>query len=104
MNKFIKTDIENAVIQMKAAIMNALHDIDSGEETYIDLGENISANLLFHCLEEAKWEEDEDSYDTNGWGVDFWEYWYAPSGNRVLINGSLRYETHFVIRICNIDE
>lgn len=105
MNKFIKTDIENAVIQMKAAIMNALHDIDSGEETYIDLGENISANLLFHCLEEAKWKEDEDSYDTNGWEVDFWSYWFSPSGKYVQVTGCLKYGLNFIIKIIySIDE
>ena len=104
MNKFIKTDIENAVIQMKAAIMNALHDIDSFEDTYIDLGENISANLLFRCLKEAEWKEDESSFNINGLKVDFESYWYAPSGNRVSISGSLRHNTHFVIKICNIYE
>lgn len=91
MNKYIKTDIESAVIQMKAALMNALYDIDSGEETEIDLGDNISWNLFDSCLIEAGWKVDEtkDYIDTNGWEVDFWSYWYSPSGKYCCIKGSL---------------
>lgn len=102
MNKFIKTDIENAVIQMKAAIMNALYDIDSGEETYIDLGENISANLLFHCLEEAKWKK--DSEEIKVITGNFWSYWFSPSGKYVQVTGCLQNGLNFVIKIYDEDE
>ncbi len=88
MNKYIKTDIENAVIQMKAAIMNALNDIDSGEEREIDLGKNISGNLLYNCLKEARWKRDSD-FELNGWESDFFINWISPSGKLVLIQGSL---------------
>lgn len=89
MNKYIKTDIEGAVIQMKAAIMNALYDIDTGEEKEIDLGPNISWNLFYKCLQEAGWKENMDDWDSNGWEVDFWYTCESPSGKHVIIQGSL---------------
>lgn len=55
MNKYIKTDLRDAAISMKIAIMNALNDIDKGEETYINLGKYISYSLFIDCLEEAEW-------------------------------------------------
>lgn len=91
MNKYIKTDIEQAITLMKVAIMNALHDIESGEETTINLGPNISWNLFYECLLESDWKnnEDFDPMDTNGWEVDFWTHWVTPSKKKVLITGSL---------------
>ena len=90
MNKYIKTDLENAEKYMKSAIMNALHDIDSGEEKRIDLGNNISWNLFLQCLDEANWNHDDDvNFDTNGWEIDFWDVWWSPSGKCCDISGSL---------------
>lgn len=91
MNKYIITDLEQAETYMRSAIMNALHDIDSGEEEEINLGRNISWNLFYNCLENAGWKVD-DSYDEmeyNGWEVDFWSHWISPSGKYVTIEGSL---------------
>lgn len=93
MNKYIKSDIDNATIQMKAGIMNALHDIDSREVDEIELGKYTPPTLLIECLEELGWTEDED-YDpieTNGWQIDFWLHRITPSGKRVCISGSLFY-------------
>ena len=59
MNKYIKTDLRDAAISMKVAIMNALNDIDKGEETYINLGKYISHSLFMDCLEEAGWNPEE---------------------------------------------
>ena len=73
MNKFIKNDLRDATSLMKAAIMNTLHDIDSGEETYINLGPNLSNNILMDCLNEAKWDYKLDNK------------WESPSGKLVLI-------------------
>ena len=88
MNKYIKTDLDNAAIQMKAAIMNALHDIDTGEEEKkIELGPYISANLLHECLEEAKWVIDD--WESNGFQVDFWWYVHSPSGKEAMVKGCL---------------
>lgn len=102
MNTFIKTDIENAVILMKAAIMNALHDIDMGVEKEIVLGPNISWNLFYTCLEEADWKvEDLDQWwDPNGWEVDFWCPVISPSGKSCIIDGSL-WGQNYSIRINN---
>lgn len=38
MNKYIKYDLEDAATQMRVAIMNALHAIDSKECEEISLG------------------------------------------------------------------
>lgn len=96
MNKYIKTDIENAEKYMKSAIMNALHDIDSGEEDEIDLGPNISWNLFSNCLNKAGWKRDDD-FETNGWEVDFWTHYYSPSNKYCCIKGSL-WGQHYIIR------
>lgn len=52
MNKFIKSDIEDAVKLMRTAIMNALNAIENGEIKEIYLGEYISETLLFKCLKQ----------------------------------------------------
>lgn len=91
MNKYIKTDIENAEKYMKSAIMNALHDIDSGEEDEIDLGPNISWNLFSNCLNEAGWKEDDDDFE-------FWTHYCSPSKKCCCIEGSL-YGQNYIIRV-----
>ena len=103
MNKFIKTDLEQAASYMKAAIMNALHDIDSGEERAIGLGDFIPWPLFVKCLKESGWLEDNDKYDTNGWQCDFWSFWESPSGKNVEISGSLWYG-NYEIRVNHDDE
>lgn len=91
MNAFIKTDIENAVILMKAAIMNALSDIENGEEKVIRFETSIPLQLIIKCAEERGWEEDMNDWDwTNGWQVDYWYYMKFPNKNiRLMIFGSL---------------
>ena len=56
MNAFIKTDIENAVILMKAAIMNSLDSLEKGEEKEIRFENPIPLQLIIHCAEERGWE------------------------------------------------
>ena len=84
MNKYIKFDIESAIVQMKAAIMNALHDIDSGEEKEINLGPYLSELLFYNCLIESNW--------TKNLSVKFQnsaeKEWKTYSGKCVLITGS----------------
>lgn len=105
MNKYIKTDLEQAVSYMKTAIMNTLHDIDSGEEEEIDLGPNLSWNLFNNCLEEAGWEHDDTcDWDPNGWQVDFWDYWFSPSGKFCCIQGSLWDGLNYKISVNHDDE
>ena len=55
MNKYIESDIENGIKQMRIGAMNALYDIDSGETDFIDL-DNIPTGLLINCIEKSKWE------------------------------------------------
>ena len=78
MNKYIKTDLRDSIKLMKIAIMNALNNIESGEETKINLGCYISQPLFLECLQEAKWEievGDLMCYETK-----------TPSGKKVLID------------------
>lgn len=98
MNKYIKLDIYNSENYMKVAIMNALHDIDSGEETKIDLGPNISYNLFYKCLVDSGWKEI-DEMETNGWKVDFFTKWISPSGINVYISGSLYQGLNYKIEV-----
>lgn len=65
MNKFIPYDIHNGLLQLKCAIMNALNDINSGEEKEIDLGEYIPETLVFHCLVNSGWKTTHISKDEN---------------------------------------
>lgn len=97
----IKTVIESAVSQMKTALIAALNTIDSGEVKEIDLGPNISWNLLYTCLLEQGWRnnEDFDPIDTNGWQVDFWTYWISPTNKKVCISGSLYQGLSYKIEI-----
>jgi len=78
MNKYIKTDLRDSIKLMKIAIMNALNNIETGEETKINLGCYIPQSLFLECLQEAKWEVeigDLMCYETK-----------TPSGKKVLID------------------
>lgn len=80
MNKYIKTDLQDSIKLMRVAIMNALNDIDTGEETRINLGPYISQPLLSECLQQAKWDIEIEDPD---------EIYYVtktPSGKKVSIN------------------
>lgn len=72
MNKYIKTDIEQGIQYLKAGIMNALVDLESGEEKGISFETSLPLRLIIKCAEERGWKEDMDDWDwTNGWEVDY---------------------------------
>lgn len=85
MNKYIKTDLEQSESYMRAAIMNLLHDIDSGEITKeINLGRYLSPNLFLECLEISGWAPQEIS--ENGFYADC-VIWHSPSGKYCKFSG-----------------
>ena len=90
MNKYIKTDIEQGLKYLKVGVMNALADIESGEENEISLGP-IALPLIIECALERGWIEDPDmDWDwTNGWQIDYFYYMIAPFSKKVGIYGSL---------------
>ena len=102
MNKYIKTDIEQGLKYLKVGIMNALADIESGEEDEISLDGPIALSFIIKCAEERGWIEDPDmDWDwTNGWEVDFWCPVISPSGKSCIIDGSLWGQT-YSIRVDN---
>ena len=55
MHKYIKTDIEQGLKYLKVGIMNALANIESGEEKKITLNGAISLKLIFNCAKERGW-------------------------------------------------
>ena len=80
MNKYIKTDLQDSIKLMRIAIMNALNDIETGEETRINLGPYISQPLLIECLQEANWKIENEDFDA---------YYYetkTPSNKKVIIS------------------
>lgn len=91
MNKYIKTDIEQGLQYLKAGIMNALADLESGEEKGIRFETSLPLRLIIKCAEERGWKEDMDDWDwTNGWEVDYSYYMKFSNKNiRLLISGSL---------------
>ena len=91
MNKYIETDIEQGLKYIKVGIMNALADIESGEENEIRLKGPIALKLIIDCAEERGWKEDPDmDWDwTNGWQVDYFYYMITPLNKKVGIYGSL---------------
>lgn len=80
MNKYIKTDLQDSIKLMRVAIMNALNDIETGEETRINLGPYISQPLFIECLQETNWKIENEDYDS---------YYYevkTPTDKKVIIN------------------
>ena len=47
MNKYIKSDIYNGILQLKHGIMNALADIENDNEKEIILGEFVPFSILY---------------------------------------------------------
>lgn len=88
MNKHIKYDLENAAIQMKVGIMNAIHEIVTGECDEIVLGKYISGSLMEECLKEAKWEQ-YGTRDMTHRDCAFWANYKTPDGKTVELHGSL---------------
>ena len=93
MNKYIKTDVEQGMTFLKAAIMNALSDLETGVEKEIRFEVSLPLQLIIKCAEERGWKEymeDHWDYWTNGWQVDYWYYMKFPNKNICLmISGSL---------------
>ena len=91
MNKYIKTDIEQGLKYLKVGVMNALADIESGEENEICLKGPIALKFIIDCAEERGWKEDPDmDWDwTNGWQVDYFYYMITSFNKKVGIYGSL---------------
>ena len=71
MNKYIQTDIEQGIQYLKAAIMNALSDLETGKEEEICFDYSLPLLLIIHCAEERGWEDDHEDDWTNGWEVDY---------------------------------
>lgn len=91
MNKYIKLDIEQGIKYLKVGIMNALNDLETGEEKEIRFEAPIALQLIIECAKERGWEEDMDDWDwTNGWEVDYWYKMIHPDKNiRLSVSGSL---------------
>ena len=90
MNKYIKTDIEQGIQYLKIGIMNALADLENGEEEIIRFNVPIPLQLIIKCAEERGWEDNHESDWTNGWSIDYWFCMTNPNVNGYLsIDGSL---------------
>lgn len=86
MNKYIRTDIEQGLILLNAAINNALNDIENNVEVEIILGKHVPFSLVVECAEKRGWKND-DYYDfeTNGWECDCWYHMITPENKSVEI-------------------
>ena len=91
MNKYIKTDIEQAMTLLKVAVNNALSDLETGKEEKIRFGCSLPLLLIIHCAEERGWEDDHEDDWTNGWEVDYCYRMVHPDikDKCLYINGSL---------------
>lgn len=85
MNKYIKTDIEQGLKYLKTGIMNALSNIENGEEKEIILGDFVPFSLIVKCAEERGWESWSDDlsedFNTNGWEGDCWYDMRLPNSD-----------------------
>lgn len=90
MNKYIKTDIEQGIQYLKIGIMNALSDLETGEEEIIRFNVPIPLQLIVKCAEDRGWIDDHEDDFTNGWDYDYWYRMISPDEKRCLhIYGSL---------------
>ena len=91
MNRYIKSDITHGIKYLKVGIMNALNDLEIGEEKEINFEAPIPLQLIIKCAEERGWKENMDDWDwTNGWEIDYWYYMKLSNKNiRLMISGSL---------------
>lgn len=105
MNKYIKTDIEQGLKYLRVGVMNALSDIESGEDEII-LNGPIALSLITKCAEERGWKEDPDmDWDwTNGWEVDYFYYMITPNKKRIGIYGSLLEEYNVQLKVNHDNE
>lgn len=100
MNKYIKTDIEQGVQYLKTGIMNALSDIESGNEREIELGDFIPFSLIRQCVEERGYKE-VDEFETNGWDIDCWYHVIGPNNTKICIESNLWYGSSRLWRVDN---
>ena len=91
MNRYIKSDITHGIKYLKVGIMNALNDLEIGEEKEINFEAPIPLQLIIKRAEERGWKENMDDWDwTNGWEIDYWYYMKLSNKNiRLMISGSL---------------
>ena len=102
MNKYIKTDIEQGLILLKAAINNALYDIESGIEDEIILGDYVPFSLVVECAEQRGWKEDlYHEFETNGFQYDCWYYMITPNNLDIEIWSCLWKGQETRIRLSN---
>lgn len=87
MNRFIETDITNGLLYIKAAIMNALYELDNGDETELSLNTYVPYLLIRDCLDSSGWISQGD-YRAHGQTVDFCEHWMSPTGKIIEVSGS----------------
>lgn len=87
MNKFIKTDIEQALILLRTAINNALYDIENGIESEIILGNHVPFSLVVECAEGRGWVRDTyyDLDTTNSFECDCWYHMITPNNKSIEI-------------------
>ncbi len=91
MNKYIKTDVEQAISFLKVAINNALSDLEEGREKEIYFEASLPLQLIIQCAEERGWKDDHEDDWTNGWGVDYFYRMIHPDmkDKCLHIDGSL---------------
>ena len=105
MNKYIKTDVEQGLKYLKVGVMNALAEIEKGEDEIVLEGP-IALQLIIDCAKERGWIEDPDmDWDwTNGWEIDYFYYMITPDDKLVGIYSSLLENTHTKIEVNHDDE
>ena len=91
MNKYIKTDVEQAMTLLEVAINNALSDLEEGREKEIRFETSLPLQLIIQCAESRGWEDDHEDDWTNGWEVDYCYRMIHPDieDKCLHINGSL---------------
>lgn len=105
MNKFIETDIEQALILLRTAINNALYSIENGTESEIILGYHVPFSLVVECAEGRGWVRNTYyDFDTNGFECDCWYHMITPNNKCVEIWSCLFKGQKTRIRLSNEDD
>lgn len=87
MNKFIETDLHNGKHYLYCGVMNVIADLENEQLTEFDFGDFVPYSLLTRALEERGWSEGGSDMDTNGWELDFWQYWFSPRNKKYMVSG-----------------
>ena len=107
MNKYIKSDIEQGLKYLKAGVMNALANIESGEEEEITLDGPIALKFIIDCAKERGWLTDPDmDWDCwiNGWEINYWYWMITPNKKRIDICGSVLEDNSVYLTVNHHDE